>query len=194
ENGKVYQLDKFTGKKRWKVSLDTDLSTGVAIDADNVYIGSIDGSIIALNKQTGDQVWSAKLSSEPVSPPAVYSGHVVIHANNGDIFNLQADTGELRWRYSTNQPALTIRGTGRPQFFGEYTVIGLANGKLILLDLASGELRWEDRVTTPKGETEIERIVDVDGAPAVTKNKLFAVSYQGRVVAYDLQSGKPMWA
>ncbi|MCP5079068.1 MAG: PQQ-binding-like beta-propeller repeat protein, partial [Psychromonas sp.] len=58
----------------------------------------------------------------------------------------------------------------------------------------SGELRWEDRVATPKGETEIERIVDVDGAPAVTKNKLFAVSYQGRVVAYDLQSGKSMWA
>lgn len=192
--GTIYQLDKYTGKKRWKVSIDRDLTAGVAIDDEHVYVGSIDGSIIALSKESGEQVWSKQLDSEPVSAPAVYDGHLVIQLSNGYVYNLNTADGEQRWRFDSSVPALTIRGTGRAVFFAQFVAIGLANGKLAILDINTGQLRWENKVGVAQGDTEIERIVDVDTQPALVQDKLFAVSYQGRIVAYDLKSGRTLWA
>ncbi|NRB37481.1 MAG: outer membrane protein assembly factor BamB [Pseudomonadales bacterium] len=194
ETGKVYQLDKMTGEKRWKVSLDVDLTAGVAIDDNNVYVGARDGAIIALSKENGEQVWSAKLSSEPVSAPSLYQEHLVVQLSNGQVYNLNTADGEVRWVFDGHVPALTIRGTGQAVFFGEFVAVGLANGKLAILDQTTGQLRWENKVGIAQGDTEIERIVDVDTQPSLLDNKLFAVSYQGRVVAYDLQTGRTIWA
>ena len=194
ETGKIYQLDKFTGKTRWKTSLDIPLTAGVAIDRDNVYVGAKDGAVIALSKESGAQVWSEKLKSEPVSAPSIDGDHLVIQLSNGQVYNLDTADGSVRWTYDGNVPSLTIRGTGQAVFFGEFVAIGLANGKLAILDRTTGQLRWENKVGVAQGDTEIERIVDVDTRPSLLQDRLFAVSYQGRIVAYDLQNGRTIWA
>ena len=193
-SGRVYQLDKFTGDTRWKVSLNTALTSGVSIDNEHVYVGARDGAIIALSQTSGEQVWVQNLASEPISAPSAFEDNVVVHLSNGQIVNLHAETGEVRWIYDGNVPALTIRGTGRATFFGQFVAVGLANGKLALLDIKTGQLRWENKVGIAQGDSEIERIVDVDTQPSLSESKLFAVSYQGRIVAYDMQNGRTLWA
>ncbi len=192
-SGNVYQMDKLSGDTRWKVSLDTQLTAGIAIDNQHAYVGSLDGALIALSKSTGQQIWSAMLPSEMVSAPAVNGDSVVVQLSNGQIHKLNAQTGDSEWVYDGYVPALTIRGTGRAVFFGQFVAIGLANGKLAILDVDSGQLRWENKVGIAKGDTEIERMVDVDTEPAMVRDKLFSVSYQGRIVAYDLQTGRTVW-
>ena len=192
--GVVYQLDKDNGATGWRTDVDEQLTAGASVDREHVYVGTRNGFLIALDKRDGKEVWRAQLSSEPVSPPGSDNGDVVIHTNDGAVFNFDAKTGEQKWKYNAVMPTLTIRGTSQPQFFAQFVAVGLASGKMAILDRTTGQLRWENKVGIPEGDTEIERIVDVDARPLVTRDKLFAVSYQGRVVAYDLQNGRTLWA
>lgn len=193
EDGKVYQLDKLTGDKRWKVSLDTELTSGVAIDNQHVYVAALDGNIIALSKETGEQVWTQQLRSELVTPPTVQSNHLIAQLSNGEIYNLNAQNGEIRWRYDSSVPALTLRGNSRAAFFSDIALTGLANGKLVLLDVNTGQLRGDPRVAIAQGDSEIERIVDVDSTPVFLDGKIYTVSYQGRIIALDVQTGRMAW-
>ncbi|CAA0100444.1 Outer membrane protein assembly factor BamB [BD1-7 clade bacterium] len=194
EDGKIYQISKDDGSTGWDVKLPVPLTAGVGLDRERVYVGTLDGRLVALDKNTGEEVWQKQLSSEPVSPPSISEDLLVIHTNDGAVYALNTDNGEQLWKYSSNMPSLTIRGTSPAQFFANFVAVGLANGKLVILDRATGQARWENKVAIPQGDTEIERIVDVDARPLIMRDKLFAVSYQGRVVAYDLQNGRTLWA
>src|SRR5690606_26516625 len=61
-------------------------------------------------------------------------------------------------------------------------------------DAATGRLRWEQRIAVPQGSTEIERLVDIDGELLIHNGTLYAVSYQGRLVALDPATGNRRWA
>ena len=194
ENGKVFKLDRLTGKKQWKVSVEGSLTAGVAVDDRHVYVGLLDGSLLALDRNDGRQVWSRHVSSEIVSAPSAAMGHLVVQVSNGEIISLDPATGDIRWRHGSATPALTLRGNSRPRFFAGYVVAGLANGKLVVLDVSTGQAMWEPKVADPKGDTEIERIVDVDATPVISADQLLAVSMQGRLVSYDLKTGRLLWA
>jgi outer membrane protein assembly factor BamB len=73
-------------------------------------------------------------------------------------------------------------------------MISTPGGKLIALALQNGGLRWEATAAEPKGATELERIVDMSGAPALVGNTVCAASYQGRVACFDAANGAVKWA
>ena len=193
KEGHIVKWDKTTGKRLLDKPLKEVLTSAVAVDDSHLYIGNLKGELVALNKDTGEQVWAQQLSSEVISSPVIEGNHLVVQTNDGAVYNLSPDTGEKRWRHDSNMPSLTLRGTSQAAIFSPYTAIGFANGTLGIFDLATGQLRWQDRVAVPKGDTEIERLVDVDAAPLIVNDKMFAVSYQGKVAAFHLQSGQKQW-
>ena len=46
----------------------------------------------------------------------------------------------------------------------------------------------------PKGATELERVTDVVGDPALLGREVCAAAYQGRVACFEAASGKQLWA
>jgi outer membrane protein assembly factor BamB len=77
---------------------------------------------------------------------------------------------------------------------GDTAFAGFSGGKLVALALANGAVRWEATVALPKGATELERVTDVVGQPAVVAREVCAAAYQGRVACYEASSGKLIWA
>jgi outer membrane protein assembly factor BamB len=49
-------------------------------------------------------------------------------------------------------------------------------------------------VALPKGGTELERVTDIVGDPAVQGREVCAATYQGRVGCYELANGRQVWA
>ena len=49
-------------------------------------------------------------------------------------------------------------------------------------------------VAVPEGRSELERLVDIDGNPALLDDTLYVVSYQGRLVAINISSGRLLWS
>ncbi len=192
-DGDVLALDRHKGKKIWKTDVDVKISGGVGVGDGLVLMGTESGDLIALNQEDGELLWQVRVSGEILAPPATNGDVVVVQTFNGKLFARNALNGDPLWDYSSQVPILTLRGTSAPVIENSLVFTAFANGKLVAADINSGAIAWEGRVALAQGESEIERVVDIDGQPLVLGNALFAVSYQGRIAAFDPTSGRTMW-
>ena len=158
-----------------------------------MLLGTSEGEAIALAQDGGDERWRIRLSSEILSPPAASSGVVVVRTVDGNLFGVNSTTGQRMWTYDRTVPVLTLRGTAAPVIEGEIVLCGFDNGRLAAISLLDGRRLWEARITLPSGRTEIERMVDIDAEPIAVGDAVYAVTYQGRVAALDLRTGRTRW-
>src|SRR6056300_223332 len=192
-SGQVTALNKANGRPQWRSDLDTHITGSVAITDDLVLVGSQDGDLYALDRVDGSVEWTTRLSSEILAPADGNQEVVVVSTQDGTIHALNAADGSIRWSQDIQKPLLTLRGNGQPRVTGDTVYIGLDNGKVSAHRLTDGGLVWEARVAIPEGTTELERMVDVDTRPLIFSDLLFAVSYQGGLMAIDLESGRSSW-
>jgi len=196
-DGLVKALDPENGKQRWQADLEEDviarLSGGITAAYGNLYIGSENGEVISLDQETGEVVWRVKVGGEVLAKPVADSGLIIINTSRGMLIALNESTGEQRWALSTEVPNLTLRGDSTPTAIGGGVFWGTANGRLAAAIVERGQLIWQQPVGTPKGATEIDRLVDVDSSPIVLGGTLFTIGYNGQLIAIDLRSAKPIW-
>lgn len=191
--GYVTAIDRYKGSRLWSVKLKTHLTGGVGADQGLVVVGTVKGEVIALNQEDGSEQWRAQVSSEVLSAPQITRQLVVVQSNDGGVHGLNVVSGEEEWSFSPNIPVLTLRGTATPAVADEFTIAGFANGKITLITNADGIPRWEQRVGVPKGTTELERLIDVDTTPLVLGDRVYAVGYQGDLIAVSLHGGEVIW-
>ena len=192
-DGTVVALDRFRGRKLWKRDFDLPFSGGVGYGAGMLLLGTGDGEVLVLNASDGMERWRVQLGGEIMAPPQTNGKVVVVQTYNGKIRGLSAQDGAELWVYDSNLPVLTLRGTSTPIIYEKFAIAAFGNGKVIAFDVDSGAVRWEARVAIAQGRSEIDRIVDVDGTMLRVGTSLFAVSYQGRVAAIDIGSGRKLW-
>lgn len=191
--GDVAAYDPFTGERRWEVDTGVTISGGPGAGAGLVVAGSSAGDVIALSGADGTEAWRAKVSSEVLSAPAVGERIVVVRTVDGKLFGLDTGSGERSWVYDRTVPALTLRGTSAPIIAGDLVVAGFDSGHLAAVSLADGRLVWESQVAPPTGRTELERLADIDADPVVVDGVVYVVTYQGRIAAFDLATGRGLW-
>ena len=192
-DGEVVAVDRKRGKTLWEVDLDLSLSGGVGVYKDVLLLGSSEGLVLKLDANTGEQLWTTMLTGEILSPPQANGKVVVAQTYNGKLQGLDFATGQLLWTYNSKVPVLTLRGTSVPIIENNRVYAGFASGRVLAFDAQTGSIVWDGRVAIPQGRSEIERIVDVDGTMELAGNELYAVSYQGSVVAIDVESGRKIW-
>lgn len=210
--GVVLAADIRTGKRLWTFDLrkDNTLSTwerlkqnwssenariagGISQGYGNLYFGTENGDVVALNAETGELVWRSQVPGEVLVSPAVGDGFVVVKLGTGSLIALNPDNGEERWIFENEQPPLTIRGVGEPVIDSGGVVYGTANGRIGVLVVDRGFQAWEETVATPKGSTDLSRLVDVDAKPIVVAGTIYTIAYNGELFALDLRSGQQLW-
>lgn len=191
--GEVKAIERGRGKTLWDIELDIELSGGVGVYEQAVFVGSADGIVIKLNAEGGAVEWQTQLSGEILSPPQADGRVVVAQTYDGRLQGLDFTSGEKLWTYDSNVPVLTIRGTSTPILRNGVAYAGFANGRVSAFNAMTGAILWESRVAISQGRSEIERIVDVDGTMVFIGNELYAASYQGRVVSIDATNGRKLW-
>lgn len=192
-DGEIKAVERDRGKTLWDTELETGLSGGVGFYDDALLLGSADGEVLKVSATSGELQWSARLQGEVLAPPQSNGQVVVVQTYDGKLQGLDFASGEKLWTYDSDVPVLTIRGTSAPIVNGDTVYAGFANGRVAAFDVNTGGVKWEVRVAISQGRSEIERIVDVDGAMALIGNELYAASYQGRVVAIDVAAGRKIW-
>ncbi len=191
--GTVFALERDTGKEVWKKKLNTRVGGGVSAYAGMVLLGTLDGEVIALNQETGEELWRARVSSEILSAPVTDGLYVAVQSIDDRLTVLDAESGKYLWRQEALQPALTLRGSASPLMFREAVFAGFASGEAKAFRLENGAPLWSSRVAAPKGSTELERMVDIKGAPLIIGDTIFFVSFQGNVAGLDLYTGRVRW-
>ena len=191
--GTLVALDRKTGRQMWKRDLDLPLSGGVGYGAQLLVLGSSDGDVLLLDADDGTELWRVTVSGEVLSPPQTNGSVVVVQSYDGKLHGLSAADGGELWVYEGQVPVLTIRGASTPIIDGRVVVAGFANGKVVALNLNTGAIAWDVRAAIAQGRSEIDRIIDVDGEMLLLNGILYAVSYQGRLVAIETTTGRKLW-
>ncbi len=192
-NGRVSKLDLGSGRVQWQTGVDKALSAGVGSDGRTTAVAASDGAVIAFDEQ-GKEKWRSNATSAVNIPPAVGAGVVVVRSSDYRIQAFDAATGEPRWNIQRPGPALALKTNMQMLILDGLLISGLPNGRLMAIDAATGNVQWEGTVSVSQGATDLERISDVVGTPQVQGPLLCAVTYQGRMVCFDVsQGGRPVW-
>ena len=128
-----------------------------------------------------------------LAAPAVSDDWVIVQTYDGKLLGFQPGADEPAWTFTSDVPVLTLRGTSPPILVGGSAIAGFGDGKVVAVDVNSGNVSWESRIGVPQGSSEIDRIVDIDGAMTQQGIELFVASYQGRVAALDSRTGRKLW-
>ena len=202
-NGRVYAADKTgvveafdleTGDTVWQVKTEQPVSGGVTVAGDTILLGTKKGQLLALDSANGEQRWAADVSSEILAPPAAGEGKALARTTDGKLFAFDIVTGERAWFYDRTVPSLTLRGTAAPVIAPGGVFSGFANGKVAAFVLADGRLAWEQRITSPTGRSELQRLVDSDTTPLMFNDAIYIAGFNGNVIALNLLSGETLWS
>ena len=192
-DGEVAAISAADGDWLWRVELERPLSGGVGYHDRSLYLGGADGSVLQLSADDGVVEWEAAVSGEVLAAPAVSDDWVIVQTYDGKLLGFQSGADEPTWTFTSDVPVLTLRGTSTPILVGGNAIAGFGDGKVIAVDVNSGNVSWESRIGVPQGSSEIDRIVDIDGAMTQQGIELFVASYQGRVVSLDNRTGRKLW-
>jgi outer membrane protein assembly factor BamB len=192
-DGEVAAISAADGDRLWRVELERPLSGGVGYHSRSLYLGGADGSVLQLSADDGVVEWEAAVSGEVLAAPAVSDDWVIVQTYDGKLLGFQPGADEPAWTFTSDVPVLTLRGTSTPILVGGNAIAGFGDGKVVAVDVNSGNVSWESRIGVPQGSSEIDRIVDIDGAMTQQGIELFVASYQGRVAALDSRTGRKLW-
>ena len=191
--GRVEAWRRADGKRLWSVSLKEQISGGVKGGEGFVALGTKDGVVIALDAREGSERWRTIVTSEVMALSEVKHGIVVVRTNDNKVHALGIEAGELVWSKSRDTPPLTLRGASEPRIVDDAVLVGYDDGKMVALNLQDGTELWEATVSVARGRSELERISDVDGEIAHLDGVVYAVGFNGSVVAVDMETGLPGW-
>ena len=191
--GKITAIDLATGERRWSTELEQLVSGGVGYGSGLVMVGTIEGQVYALNADDGAIVWTSTVSSEILSSPQSNGQVVVVQTIDNKLFAFNAADGSAIWQHEDDAPLLSVRGTSTPVVTEKMVLTGFDSGKLIAFNPENGSLIWEARMALPKGRTDLERMVDLDGSPLLAGDVIYAVTYQGRLGAISRGTGRSLW-
>jgi len=209
-NGYIRAMTTDTGREIWSVEVSDfyskeemangfskklDVITGgVGAGGDLIAVGTGSGDLLALNQSDGSFAWKVPASSEILAPPQIDNDVVVVQTIDGKVAAYDHYDGTRRWIYTSNIPSLTLRGTATPIIFGEIVIAAFSNGRVSLLSKDQGLAGFDQRVGVSQGASDLERLVDIDGSMVLEDDRLYVASFQGRLVAIDLASGRTLWA
>ena len=190
--GVLTRVERSTGRQVWRVESGIGASGGVGGGEGMVYIGSDKGEVLAYSED-GKLRWKARVSSEVLAAPQASEGVVIVRSGDGRIAGLNAQDGKRLWLYERSTPALVVRSHAGVSLQRDMALAGFAGGKLAALKIKDGSVLWEVTVSTPRGNTELERISDITSNPVADDEQVCAIAFQGRVACYDAGQGSPLW-
>jgi outer membrane protein assembly factor BamB len=181
--GKVYALDKHTGRIRWSFQTGDKVKGGVALSGNRLFVGSYDGHVYALNARTGRLIWRA--SAQPrlgslgtfYSTPAVAYGRVYIGATDGKVYSFGATSGKLRWSHGTGGYVYSS-----PAVWNQRVYAGSYDHTFYCFDAATGDVRWSFHANGP-----------ISGSATIIDGIVYFATLAQRTYALNAVTGKQVW-
>lgn len=181
------------GALLWKKPLNAQITQGVAGNNEKIFVSTENGNILALSAKDGSQLWQQSLSKNILNNPSYDNNNLYVQTTDGTVYSLAGNDGAVHWEYKMPGPDLTLYSTSSPILWHDLLISGFANGKIVAFNKNNGTPQWDYQIAEPKGPSSIQRMIDVNSKPLIVDGVLYAVSYQGKVVALDLQNGLKKW-
>jgi outer membrane protein assembly factor BamB len=159
--GKVYALDRATGRRLWRVGTGP-VSAPLAMVRGRLLVPTQRGELVALDPATGTRRWRRRVGSTRVAPLPAGADEVIV-ATTDSLFRLATADGTVRRRVRSPGTLLSpwVSGAGG-------LVAGSTDSMVVGLDPETLEARWRVRLDAP--------VLD---SPAVSGDTVYAVTRRG---------------
>lgn len=191
-NGQIMAFDSTTGAKRWQQQLSGTVLTSALITNNRVILSANDGFLHGLSLQTGQPVWQFATQVPAISvrgnaaPTLLDSKTALLATADGRLHAVTTDNGLPQWSRRVGV------GTGSSEVERMSDVDGTPivdknqlfavsySGQLLGIDLASRQVMF------------VKELASLN-ALAVNSQQVIATSLDGKVVAYDRNTGEMLW-
>jgi outer membrane protein assembly factor BamB len=174
-------------KRLWSVGVGDGQGKGLyslqpVISGDRIYAAAADGEVRAVELESGRGVWKIDAGHGLSGGVGLYGDALLLGGADGEVILLDAGSGEERWIAYLSGEVLAP-----PQADGEVVVAQTYDGKLYGLDYRSGEKLWNFDSNVP--------VLTIRGTstPILVDGVAFAGFANGRVLAFDAQTGAVLW-
>ena len=192
-NGKIVATNKQTGKKVWQTESKFVLTSPLVTDGSLLVAGAANGEVLAIDITNGKIAWKSKVDDQILAAPAIAPRTIMVKTINGKLYKLAANNGQIIWSYDHGSPTLILRGGSAPQINGDTVLVGFADGKLAAFRLDDGRLLWEQVIAEPQGITQAAQMVDIVADLKISNGVAYVGTYQGKIAAINVQSGRILW-
>lgn len=167
-SGRLTAVDLNTGQKRFSQNLDNEITAGLTLGNQVLFMGTKTGDVLAVSALDGGILWREPVGSTLIVPPVYQQGLLVVRTIDGAVSAFDAQQGELLWRQHLPIPKMGLIGQSQPLLTpaglmvmgdsGHFTVLNPMTGSIINQQLttlgvpntsASG-LKFSDMNATPK--------------------------------------------
>lgn len=193
-DGTVVATDKFRGRHLWTTPTGVKITGGASVVDNLVLVGSQDGDLVGLCQANGQIIWRGKASSEILAPLAGGSNKILAKSIDGRLTAYSQYDGTPLWKFTQTEPTLILRGGSAPQVVGNKVIAGFANGNLANINLFTGNEYWQRTLAISEGCFAVQRMIDIDADPIIVNNRIYAATYQGKISAIDLNTGRLIWS
>jgi outer membrane protein assembly factor BamB len=165
------------GEVRWRASIGYAQASGLALGAQELYLGRRDHAVYALNRQDGSQRWRFETGAAVMAAPVLDGERVFIGSDDQNFYALNALDGSVLWSFHTQRPvrSTAVVGNGMVLFGG-------ADRHVYARDARTGAARWQ-----------FEAADWIVAQPVIAGQRVFVGVGNGDVHALDLRSGRELW-
>ena len=195
----VSAFDAKSGKRLWRLdpepetARDQTYGGGIAVAGERVFLTTGYGQALALDAASGKEIWRKNLSAPAHGAPTVADGRIFAITVDNELQVLAADDGRLLWTHNGLPEPASLLGAASPAVEGDVVVVPYTSGELFGLRVENGRVLWSDNLATSKPLGTLNSIADVRGQPVIDRDRVFAVSNSGLMVAIDLRTGDRVW-
>jgi len=197
----VTALDSIEGRRLWRVSAipegeDEDeemLGGGIAFSDGYLFVTSGYNEVRALNPESGKTVWVQKTPAPTRAAPTALDGRVFVLTLDNQILALSAQTGQMIWNQSAVAESTSLLGTASPAANRNIAVAAFSSGELFAMPTENGRVIWTDTLGAVQRVGVLSSIAEIRGLPVIDKGVVYAISYNGRMVAIDQRTGARIW-
>lgn len=167
---------------------------GFAAEDDVLYITTSFGEVWCVEAHSGKRVWIKSLETPIRAAPTVFGGRIYVVTVNNEIYALEAKTGDELWDYAGIIEPNSLLGGSAPAACPQAVIVTLTSGEIYCLSPESGHLLWSDTMTPSLRIDTVSSIAHIRARPIIENNVVYVASHGGRIAAYELTTGKKIWA
>lgn len=205
--GRVYALDADgrlsafradSGKRLWRVDTlpseeDDAMGGGIAFDNGRIFVTSGAGEIVAFDAKEGGEIWRASVGVPIRSAPTLGEGRVFAVSYDNQLFALDAASGGALWSHGGISEPAQLLGSPSPAISGGVVVAAYSSGEVFALRADNGRIVWTDALAFGRRTGAMASLSDINGSPVIDRDRVYAISLAGHLVAIDLRSGARLW-
>lgn len=195
----VSAFDVRNGSRLWSVDLELDeesssaLGGGIAYDGGRLYVTTGYGHVLALDGRTGAVIWRSPVGAPFRAAPTVADGHVFAVAFDNQLFVLSVADGSVQWSHTGIAETAGLLGAANPAVADGVVVAPYSSGEVFAFRVEDGRELWSDTLILQGRLGATGQLMDIDASPVILDGTVYTVSYGGRVLATDLDSGRRIW-